>query len=169
MASATLTVVTGACGVVSLSISGSFHGAFARPHSLKGTHPVKLRTAFVGVSTLALTALPLSVASAGAIRPAGSCGYYTSVLEDDSTAITVAISPACAGEAAATPTMWEYVPISKGDTYVYYSLIDIPTNIVIITMNCTGTAPNVYQVIYSSGGPFAELNISDNCGPFTEP
>ena len=130
---------------------------------------MRLRTAFVGVSALALTALPLSAASAGTVRPAGACGYNTSVLEDDSTAITVAISPQCAGEAAASPTMWEYVPISKGDTYVHYSLIDVPTNIVIITMNCTGTAPNVYQVIFFSGGAISELNISDDCGAFTEP
>ena len=130
---------------------------------------MRLRTAFVGVSALTLTSLPLAAASAGTVRPAGTCGYNTSVLEDDSTAITVAITPQCAGEAAATPTMWEYVPISKGDTYVYYTLTDVPTSIVIISMNCTGTAPNVYQVIYSSGGPFAELNVSDNCGTFTEP
>ena len=138
------------------------------PIFLKGPYPVRLRTAFVAVGTLVLTTLPVT-ANANVVHPQGTCGYNTSILEDDSTAISVAFVPQCSGEAAASPSIWEYVPISKGDQSILYTVTPVVNNIVVLTYDCPGTAPDTYQVIYNYSGMISIQNISDDCGTFTEP
>jgi hypothetical protein len=128
---------------------------------------VRLRAALTGAAALALASLP--VAAKAAVAGPLTCGYNFDLLQDNSTAIQVAFVPQCSGEAAASPSIWEYVPISHGDQYIYYTLTSAPDNVVVLTYDCPGTAPDVYQVIYSYGGTFAEQDISDDCGTFTEP
>lgn len=115
------------------------------------------------------SAASADAAASAVVRPATTCGYTFAALENDSTAISVQVVPQCAGEAAASPIMWEYVPISHGDTFVHYVVTTSPGNVVTLTYTCPGSAPNIYQVIYTSAGSVITQNISDDCGTFTQP
>jgi hypothetical protein len=135
----------------------------------EGPFSVRLRTAFfAGASALALASLPVA-ANASVVHPLTTCGYNVDNLQDNSSAIVVEVVPQCAGEAPDSPTIWEYVPISDGNQYIYYSVTTLKNNAVVLTYDCPGTAPDVYHVIYSYGGTFADEFISDDCGTSTEP
>jgi hypothetical protein len=135
---------------------------------------VKLRTALVGVGALALASLPVA-ANASVLHPLTvhplvcSGGYTFDLLQDNSTAIKVEFIPQCSGEAAASPSIWEWVPISSGAQYIPYTVTSDPNNVVVLTYTCPGTAPDTYQVIANHGSTPQTEFVSDDCGTTTEP
>jgi hypothetical protein len=140
----------------------------------EGQISVRLRTAlFAGASALALASLPAaanaSVVHPLTVHPLVCTGYTFDVLQDNSTAIRVEFTPQCSGEAAASPSIWEWVPISSGAQGVYYTVTSDPNNVVVLTYDCPGTAPNTYQVIANYGGNPQWEFLSDDCGTTTEP
>ena len=60
--------------------------------------------------------------NASVVHPLTTCGYNAYNLQDNSTAIEVEVAPQCAGEAADSPSIWEYVPISDGNQDICYSV-----------------------------------------------
>ena len=141
------------------------------PTPMKGTFSVRLRKAFfAGASALALASLPVAAnASVVQVHPLACGGYSVDTLQDNSTEIQVEVVPQCPSQAPDSPTIWEYVPISDGNQDIYYSVTTLKNNSVILTYDCPGTAPDIYHVIYSYGGTFADEFISDDCGTTTEP
>ena len=96
-------------------------------------------------------------------------GYNFDLLQDNSTAIEVEFIPQCSGEAAASPSIWEWVPISSSAQYIPYTVTSDPNNVVVLTYDCPGTAPDTYQVISNHGSTPQEEFVSDDCGTTTEP
>jgi hypothetical protein len=128
---------------------------------------VRLRTALAGAGALALASLPLAAGAAQA-QPL-TCGYSFDTVQDNSTAIKIEFVPTCSGEAIATPSIWEWVPISNGAQYIPFTVTSLPNNVAELTYDCPGTAPDTYQVIANYGGTINDEFVSDDCGTSTEP
>ncbi len=120
---------------------------------------------------MALAALPMA-ANAAVAQPLSTCaGYSMDTVQLNSTAIKIDIVPQCAGEAAAPdPYIWEYVPISSSGNWIPVTVTSEPNNVVLLTYDCQGTAPDEYQVIAGQIGvyPIDEM-VWDDCGVTTEP
>jgi hypothetical protein len=147
------------------------------PIPMKGRFSVRLRTAFfVGGIALAIASLPVAANASVVqvhpltVQPLAACvDYNLDLLQDNSTAIKVEFVPQCSGEAAATPSIWEWVPISSSGQYIPYTVTSLTNNDVVLTYDCPGTAPDTYQVIANHEiSPEYEF-VSDDCGTTTEP
>jgi hypothetical protein len=143
---------------------------------MKGGFSVRLRTAFfAGASALALASLPVAANASVAqvhpltVQPLACVDYNLDLLQNNSTAIKVEFVPQCSGEAAASPSIWEWVPISSSAQWIPYTVTSLPNNVVVLTYTCPGTAPDTYQVI-ANHEIYPEYEfVSDDCGTTTEP